>query len=49
MSKTYQVGIYCRLSKDDESNPSKAKNYIPADESVSIGNALQVCNAERLD
>ena len=42
MSKTYQVGIYCRLSKDDESNPSKAKNYIPADESVSIENQREM-------
>ncbi len=35
--KQYKVGIYCRLSTDDASNSSK-KNYIPADESVSIEN-----------
>ena len=38
MKKLYKVGIYCRLSVDDASNSAKAKNYIPADESVSIEN-----------
>lgn len=38
MKKLYKVGIYCRLSLDDASNSSKAKSYIPADESVSIEN-----------
>ncbi len=35
--KQYKVGIYCRLSVDDANNSAK-KNYIPADESVSIEN-----------
>lgn len=39
--KLYKVGIYCRLSKDDASNPAK-KNYIPADESVSIENQYEM-------
>ena len=38
MNKLYKVGIYCRLSVDDASNSAKARNYIPADESVSIEN-----------
>ena len=38
MTKLYNVGMYCRLSVDDANNSSKAKNYIPADESVSIEN-----------
>ena len=42
MSKTYRVGIYCRLSKDDESNSAKAKNYFPVDESVSIENQREM-------
>lgn len=40
-TKLYNVGIYCRLSKDDASNPAK-KNYIPADESVSIENQYEM-------
>ena len=36
MEKLYRVGLYCRLSVDDAHNSAKAKNYIPADESVSI-------------
>ena len=39
--KLYKVGIYCRLSKDDASNPAK-KNYITADESVSIENQYEM-------
>lgn len=44
MEATYHVGIYCRLSKDDENNPamSRAKNFIPADESVSIENQREM-------
>ena len=42
MGKMYRVGIYCRLSKDDESNSAKAKSYIPADESVSIENQREM-------
>ena len=38
MKSLYRVGIYCRLSVDDANNSAKAKNYIPADESVSIEN-----------
>ena len=38
MRKVYNAGLYCRLSVDDANNSSKAKNYIPADESVSIEN-----------
>lgn len=38
MNQIYNIGIYCRLSIDDASNSAKAKNYIPADESVSIEN-----------
>ena len=38
MQKPYKVGIYCRLSVNDASNSAKARNYIPADESVSIEN-----------
>ena len=41
MKKLYKVGIYCRLSVDDASNSAKAKNYIPADESVSIENQYE--------
>jgi len=42
MNKLYKVGIYCRLSVDDASNSAKAKNYIPADESVSIENQWEL-------
>lgn len=42
MKPTYHVGIYCRLSKDDASNTTKAKHYIPADESVSIENQREM-------
>ena len=42
MKKLYNVGIYCRLSVDDASNSAKAKNYIPADESVSIENQREM-------
>lgn len=38
MQKPYKVGIYCRLSVNDASNSAKVRNYIPADESVSIEN-----------
>ena len=40
--KLYKVGIYCRLSVDDASNSAKTKNYIPADESVSIENQYEL-------
>jgi len=42
MTKLYNVGIYCRLSVDDANNSAKAKNYIPADESVSIENQREL-------
>ena len=42
MKKLYKAGIYCRLSVDDASNSAKAKNYIPADESVSIENQYEL-------
>ena len=42
MKKLYKVGIYCRLSVDDASNSARAKNYIPADESVSIENQYEL-------
>ena len=44
MDTAYRVGIYCRLSKDDENNPAmaRAKNFIPADESVSIENQREM-------
>ena len=42
MKKLYKVGIYCRLSVDDASNSAKVKNYIPADESVSIENQYKL-------
>lgn len=42
MKKLYKVGIYCRLSVDDASNSAKAKNYFPADESVSIENQYEL-------
>ena len=42
MKKLYKVGIYCRLSVDDASNSAKVKNYIPADESVSIENQYEL-------
>ena len=42
MKKLYKVGIYCRLSVDDASNSAKTKNYIPADESVSIENQYEL-------
>ena len=38
MEKLYRVGVYCRLSVDDAHNSAKAKNHVPADESVSIEN-----------
>ena len=40
-AKQYRVGIYCRVSKDDLHNSSK-KNYIPADESVSVENQYEM-------
>jgi len=42
MTQMYRVGIYCRLSVDDANNSAKAKNYIPADESVSIENQREL-------
>ncbi|MDE7244808.1 MAG: recombinase family protein [Oscillospiraceae bacterium] len=42
MKKLYRAGIYCRLSVDDASNSAKNKNYIPADESVSIENQREL-------
>ena len=42
MTPLYKVGIYCRLSVDDANNSAKAKNYIPADESVSIENQREL-------
>ena len=42
MTKLYRVGIYCRLSVEDSANSAKAKNYIPADESVSIENQYEL-------
>ncbi len=42
MEKLYKVGLYCRLSVDDANNSAKAKNYIPADESVSIENQREL-------
>ena len=42
MKPLYKVGIYCRLSVDDANNSAKAKNYIPADESVSIENQREL-------
>lgn len=42
MNQIYNVGIYCRLSVDDASNSAKTKNYIPADESVSIENQREL-------
>ena len=51
MNKLYKVGIYCRLSVDDASNSAKARNYIPADESVSIENQRELLSkfhAQRL-
>ena len=42
MIEIYKVGIYCRLSVDDASNSAKAKNYIPADESVSSENQYEL-------
>jgi len=41
-TQIYKVGIYCRLSVDDASSSIKAKNYIPADESVSIENQREL-------
>lgn len=53
MQKPYKVGIYCRLSVNDASNSAKARNYIPADEFVSIENQyvffIKVYEAQRLD
>ena len=43
MNKLYKAGLYCRLSVDDASNSAKARNYIPADESVSIENQELIC------
>ena len=48
MNPVYKVGIYCRLSVDDASRASKAKNYIPGDESVSIENQETICQGEIL-
>ena len=42
MNKLYRAGLYCRLSVDDANNTAKAKNYIPADESVSIENQREM-------
>jgi DNA invertase Pin-like site-specific DNA recombinase len=42
MKELYKVGIYCRLSLADAFNSAKAKNYIPADESVSIENQYEM-------
>ena len=42
MNGPYKVGIYCRLSRDDATNPARAKNYIPGDESVSIENQYEM-------
>jgi len=42
MEKVYRAGIYCRLSVDDATNSARAKNYIPADESVSIENQREI-------
>ena len=42
MNKLYRAGLYCRLSVDDANNSAKAKNYIPADESVSIENQREM-------
>ena len=42
MNTLYKVGIYCRLSRDDASNPAKATGLIPADESVSIENQKEL-------
>ncbi len=41
-TQIYKVGIYCRLSVDDASSSIKSKNYIPADESVSIENQREL-------
>ena len=42
MNRQYKVGIYCRLSVEDSANSVKAKNYIPADGSVSIENQYEM-------
>ena len=42
MKQLYRAGLYCRLSVDDANNSAKAKNYIPADESVSIENQREL-------
>ena len=42
MNQLYRAGLYCRLSVDDANNSAKAKNYIPADESVSIENQREM-------
>ena len=42
MEKLYRVGVYCRLSVDDAHNSAKAKNHVPADESVSIENQREM-------
>lgn len=42
MKKRYRAGLYCRLSVDDTHNGAKAKNWIPADESVSIENQREL-------
>ena len=47
-AQVYKVGMYCRLSVDDASSTAKAKNYIPADESVSIENQETICQGEIL-
>ena len=41
-AQVYKVGMYCRLSVDDASSTTKAKNYIPADESISIENQREL-------
>ncbi len=48
MNKLYRAGLYCRLSVDDAHNSAKAKNYIPADESLSIENQETICQGEIL-
>ncbi len=42
MKQLYKAGLYCRLSVDDAHNSAKAKNYIPADESLSIENQREL-------
>ena len=42
MKTLHTAGLFCRLSVDDASNSSKAKDYIPADESTSIENQREL-------